>query len=652
MVFIVGPGMRRLMVLLLLFLPVAQLKAEQLGPEVIAGEPAAVITGVVFEDSNANGRFDSGESGVPEVLVSNGRDVVATDQSGRYQIPVREDMDLFVVQPAGWRVPVDQRQVPQFYYVHKPGGSTESLRFGGLSDTGEAPQAVNFPLQRSESIESFRCAILGDTQTYSNDEIGFFRQGAVADLIDERLAETDCMIYLGDVVGDDLGLLDRLLRVGAAVGVAQWLVVGNHDLDLDATRRENATDSWRRLAAPAYYAFEIGQATFIVLNNMVFPCGEQDAQRSGREFCQEQSAQYNGRISDVQLEWLENLLAHIDPERLLVVLHHVPLVSFVDAGSPRHQTDNAQQLYQLLEGRQALSLAGHTHALENLSPGVEYSGWREQVGVGPLPFRHIIAGAVSGGWWQGDFDIHGLPMALQRMGAPKGVLMLDFDGIEYSERYRGTRIDPTIGQWISLNTPAFRDWFERIAEWKNNPGPAQHPIPPLSINDLPDTGVITPADLQAGVYLSVNVWLGSRETRVQASIGDQWSVELELTQPGQGEAPLQGAMYADPFSFQRLLTVARTAIVSREGEARAQGYETFHGRSNRGVPQPQGRSVIGHNMHLWQARLPANLPEGVHVLSVISTDRHGRENASRLVFEVVAERPPRYWRHEAWSGSD
>ena len=153
-------------------------------------------------------------------------------------------------------------------------------------------------------------------------------------------------------------------------------------------------------------------------------------------------------------------------------------------------------------------------------------------------------------------------------------------------------------------------------------------------------------------YLSVNVWLGSRETSVRASIGDQWSVELELTQPGQGEAPLQGAIYADPFSYQRLLTVARTAIVSREGQARAQGYETFQGRSNRGVPQPQGRAVIGQNMHLWQARLPAELAVGVHVLGVTSTDRHGVESTSRLVFEVVAERPPRYWRHEAWSGAE
>lgn len=629
--------------------PVVLAAQWQAAPEVIEGESSDTIAGVVFEDLDGNGRLDPGEPGLPGVMVSNGLDVVVTDEDGRYELPVRPDMDLSVVQPSGWQVPVDERMVPRFYYAHKPGGSTEALRFGGLPDTGPAPARVNFPLQRAEHGDRFDCAIIGDSQTYSNDEVGYFRHGTVTDLLDEDLGAGDCMIYLGDVVGDDLELLDRLMHAGAAVGVPQWLVVGNHDLDLDATRPENATDTWRRIAAPDYYAFKIGEITFVALNNMVYPCGQEDARRRpGREYCLAEDTQYNGRVSDEQVEWLGNLLEHVDTNRRVVILHHVPLVSFVDADSPRHQTDNAKRLYELLDGRPALSLAGHTHGLENLSPGVWYEGWEEQVGVGPLPFRHIIAGAASGSWWQGDFDIHGLPMAIQRLGAPKGVLMLSFDGVDYTERYRGTRLDPSIGQWVSLNTPAFRDWFARIAEWKNNPGADQHPVPPLSIHDLPDNGLVTRADLAEGVYVTANVWLGSRETEVHARIENQWSAALSPTQPDDGDERLEGPLHADPFSFMRVLSVARTAIESREGEARAQGYETFQGRSNRGVPQPQGRRVTGHNMHLWQARLPEDLADGVHVVEVTSTDRHGRQLTDRLVIEVHAQRPPRYWRHEAW----
>jgi hypothetical protein len=637
-------------IVLALLMPVfGPLQADwHVGPEVMAGQGGEVIRGVVFEDRDGDGRHGEDEPGIAGVLVTNGLDVVVTDDRGHYEIAVREDMDLSVVQPSGWQVPVDRRRVPQFHYSHKPGGSTETLRFGGLPDTGPAPERVNFPLRRSSASERFDCAIVGDPQTYSNDEIGFFRHGVVTDLLDEGLGADDCMIYVGDVVGDDLELLDRLMSVGSSVGVPQWLVIGNHDLDLDATRRENASDTWRRIAAPSHYAFEIGQVTFITLNNMVFPCGERDAQRTGREFCLDERTQYNGRISDEQMQWLGNLLEQVPEDRLLVFLHHVPLVSFTDAASPRHQTDNAAKLYELVGERPALSLSGHTHTVENLAPGEGFAEWRESVGIGSVPFRHIIAGAASGAWWQGDFDIDGIPMALQRMGAPKGVLMLAFDGADYVERYRGTRIDPERGQWVSLNTPAFREWFERIAAWKNDPGPDPHPTPPLSIHDLGDNSLVTVDDLADGVYVTANVWAGSRETTVEARINGGEPFALERTQAGDGEAVLEGAPYADPSSFMRTLTVARVAIESREGDARTQGYETFQGRPNRGVPQPQGRRVTGRNVHLWRARLPENLSTGAHVLEVVSTDRHGHTLTDRLVFEVHEEHPPRFWRHEIW----
>ncbi|TVS12480.1 MAG: metallophosphoesterase, partial [Wenzhouxiangella sp.] len=562
------------------------------------------VTGVVFHDRNGDGQRQADEPGVAGVLVSNGLDVTITDEDGRYRLPIRSDMDVSVVQPSGWRVPVDDRQVPQFAFTWKAGGTPEALRFGGLPDPGPLPDQIDFPLLPGSDREDFRCAIVGDSQTYSNDEVGFFRSSTVLDLLDEGLEEGDCMIYLGDVVGDDLDLLDRLLQVGSAVGLPQWLVFGNHDMDFDASDPAHSADSWRRMAKPAYYAFEIGQVTFIALNNVVYPCGEEDAQRPGREFCLEDRPRYNGRVSQTQMQWLDNLLEHIPEDRLVVLLHHVPLVSFSDADRPVHLTDNAADIHALLDGRPALSLAGHTHTLENLEPGEWYAGWQEHVGVGPLPFRHLIAGAASGAWWQGNLDVDGIPMALQRMGAPKGVVMLDFDGIEYRERYRGARLDPRRGQWVSLNTPAFRAWHEELARWMAIPEGERDPVPPVSVHDLPDVHLVTPDELDEGVFLTANVWLGSRSTRVRARLGQGEWFALERTQRGEGEAALTGALYADPFSVQRQASDARRAVISRSGDPRTQGYETFRGRASQGVPRPQGRSLADRNVHLWKARLP------------------------------------------------
>lgn len=612
-------------------------------------EAGGLIEGVVYADTDRDGEHDKGEAGVEGVLVSNGRSWTETDSEGRYEIPVRDDMNLTIVQPSGWRVPVDARRVPQFFHVHKRGGSPGAFRFGGLPDTGPAPQSVDFPLLRRDAEDrGFRCAVVGDSQTYSNQEIGWLRDGVVSDLLSMDLGADDCMLYVGDVVGDDLGLLERVLEIGAAIGAPQWLVHGNHDLDFDARSDADSADSWRRIYGPNYYAFEQGETLFVVLDNVIYPCGP-EAQDQRHDFCaEEDEPRYNGRIDDTQMLWLEGLLERTPEDRLVVVATHIPLVSFVDPDSAQHQTDNAAQLHELLADRPALSLSGHTHTIENHAPGQRFEGWKDNAGVESLPFRHIVAGAASGAWFQGDFNIDGNPMALQRMGAPSGVLMLDFAGAEYRERYIGARIDPDRGMWLGLNTPAYRDWHTEIMDWRDLDEGERDPLPPYSINDLPDTGILTTEDLEDGTWLTANVWAGSADTEVTAVLSNGSELHLERTQSGEGEAPKVGPEWSDPFAAQRQLSVARRALESRRGEPRAQGFELFRGNHYwPAAPQPQG-AVADRSMHLWRVRLPADLAEGVHVARVTSVDRNGLEHRGSIAFEVRPDRPPRFFRRQPW----
>ncbi len=615
-----------------------------------AEEP--MVSGHVFNDTNGDGIRQADEPGIAGVKVSNGEAVAVSAPDGSYVLPVREDMSLMVIQPSGYSVPLNADSVPQFFYTHKPAGSASPLRFGGLAPTGPMPETVDFPLTPWESFDqSFRCAVIGDSQTYSNDEVGFFRDSALTDLLAENLQAPDCLIYLGDVVGDDLDLLDRMMAVGGAIGVPQWFVFGNHDLDFDATTPADRADTWRAKVGPDYYAFEIGEVLFIALNNIYYPCGAFDMQQPGRERCgNPERPSYNARVDAVQMRWLENLLAATPKDKRVVVMHHAPFISFVDATSGIHQTDNAAEIHALLEGRPALSLSGHTHSLENHDPGQSFEGWLEQTGVSKLPFRHIVAGAGSGGWYQGDLDINGIPMALQRMGAPKGVLMLAFDGTNYVESYRGSRIDADRVQWVSLNTPQFRKMHQALSEWMASPEAREEgAVPPYSLHDLGDRGIITQEDLQAGVSVMANVWLGSASTQVTASIDGGPPEPMVRTQRGEGEAMSVGAAYADPFSTSRLMSVGRVAVVSTEGDRRAQGYETFKGRANQGTPRPQGRSLPDHNSHLWALPLPADLPLGVHRIEITSMDRHRRVSVDHLIVEVVEQAPPRFWRTEPWS---
>ncbi|TGX52267.1 metallophosphoesterase [Sphingomonas gei] len=609
------------------------------------------MRGAVFDDTNRNGRLDAGERGLPGVKVSNGREVVKTRADGRYALPVRDDMSVFVIQPSGWRVPTDRNFVPQFAYEYKPGGSPKKLRFGGLPATGPLPGAINFPLARSIVGRDFNCAVLGDVQVYSGDEIGYARDSIVRELADRKGPPPACLFALGDLVGDDQGLIPRLAEVLGALRVPQWWVQGNHDYDSDADRDADSSDSWRREYGPATYAFEIGDTLFIGLDNVVYPCGAADNRRGTRPFCTEDPRKtYNGRFTDDQMAFLANLIAHTDPAKLIVLGHHIPLVGFDNRKEWAHQTDNAPELYALLEGRRALDLSGHSHTLENLAPGDSYEGWKKMVGVTTLPFRHVVAGAVAGDWWGGDYAVDGIPMSLQGDGSPRGYLDMRVRGTDYQLDYRATGEPQDKAMWLAVNTPAFRDWAATLLAWRDADRDARNPVPPLSVQDLPDEKLLTPADLAAGSWLTANIWLGDSATEATVSIDGGAPLAMAHTQQARGEDGRSGPEYADPFALQRQLTVARTAIESRSGVPENQGF--IQGRQTRyppAAPQPQG-SVADHSSHLWRFRLPALTP-GVHTATVSVRRPQGAPARESLIFEVRPQRPPRTFRFDVWNAA-
>ena len=199
--------------------------------------------GFVFEDLNRDGRFQRGEPGIPGVMVSNGKDVVVTDKKGKYKLPKLTGQDhvdgitIFVTKPAGYEVPVDADNVPQFYYHHLPDGTPpnvrgEAYRFSGLAPTGPLPRLINFPLVKTCYKKKFKIAVSGDTQPYSNNEVGYVRDTLANELV--LMKNIESVIVEGDVMGDDLSLYPRFKQVMSAAHAPLYLVPGNHDLDFDA----------------------------------------------------------------------------------------------------------------------------------------------------------------------------------------------------------------------------------------------------------------------------------------------------------------------------------------------------------------------------------------------------------------------------------
>ena len=483
--------------------------------------------------------------------------------------------------------------------------------------------------------------MFGDAQPYSNREIGFVRETVGRLLANRDNSDTKCLIFEGDVMGDDLSLYPRFKKIVATGGVPQYYVAGNHDLDFDADKDADSFDTFRREWGPEYYSFDIGKVHFVVLDNVRYPCNGVD----DHPFCDPgKNPTYNGVIHERQLEWLANDLANVPEDRLIVLNAHIPFVTFTDNTAAKHQTDNLDALYAIIGDRPALGLSGHTHTTEQIAPGEEFAGWAENTGTGPAKFRQIVTGAVSGSWWSGDLNDAGVPRSTQRLGSPRGYYHFAFDGADYVDTYMTFGGSEDEQMHASFNTPRFRDWAEDLLAYADLYGSPSEVLPPVTINDLGDMNMITTADLAGGTWVAVNVWNGGRENTVSVSINDGAAIQATRTQAGNGEAKLRGAEYADPLALAKQSTNGRMAYRSAKGGDDTAGFSTWRGTRWQGVAGPlQGWMLTNNSSHLWRADLPASLPTGVHVLEARTTDRHGRTFTHTITFEVVDTLPKLDW---------
>jgi hypothetical protein len=362
--------------------------------------PAQTARGIVYHDVNGNERFDQGETVLPGIRVSNGRDVVTTDSSGRYELPVSEDTILFVLKPRGWRTPICPMQLPRFHYIHKPHGSP-ALKYGGVAPTGPLPDSIDFPLYPQDEPDSFRVVMFGDTQPRNRQEVDY----AAHDVV-EQLIGTDAAfgITLGDLMFDDLSLFEPQARVIALLGLPWYNVIGNHDLDFDATTDRHSDETFERVFGPSYYSFDYGPVHFLIVDNV-----EWSVDSAGK-------GSYRGGIGETQLEFIRQNLRGIPADRLIVVCMHIPITGVHD----RHA------LYRLLETRpHCVSFSAHLHTHEHRFIGEE-DGWR-----GSEPHHHVVNVTVCGSWWRGTRDERGIPHATMADGAPNGYSILNIQGTDY-----------------------------------------------------------------------------------------------------------------------------------------------------------------------------------------------------------------------------
>ncbi len=369
-------------------------------------------TGFVFEDKNNNGNRDADEPGISDVGVSNGREVASTDAEGRWTLPYDDDTIFFVIKPSGWTPPVNADQLPQFYYIHKPAGSPKEFRYAGVAPTGPLPGSIDFPLRKSEEPDTFKAIFFGDPQPSTIEQVDYVAHDVIGELIG---TDAKFGVTLGDIMFDRLELFDPSNANIAKLGIPWYNVIGNHDVNREATSDGDSDETFHRYFGPVYYSFDHGPVHFIVLDDIDWG----DHERNGH-------VSYRGELGEEQLAFVKNDLARVPEDKLVMLMMHIPLGDVEDVARG--------ELFRLIENRpHTLSISGHTHWHAH-----QYLG-KEKDWQGEEPHHHIVNVTVCGTWWKGQKDEQGIPHATMRDGAPNGYSVITFDGTTHTLDFKAAR---------------------------------------------------------------------------------------------------------------------------------------------------------------------------------------------------------------------
>lgn len=348
------------------------------------------VGGYVFHDINQNGIKDAGEPGIDGVCVSNGEVVVRSGADGKWALEDSGSSALFVIKPAGYRVPVNREMIPQHFFLLK----------------GETPEhGINFPLIATAENREFTAIFFGDPQARGLKEVNYINHDVV-----EELIGTDALfgVSLGDITADGPALFQAINQGIAQIGIPWYNTFGNHDYDRNTPDNRGKTATYEQVYGPSTYAFEYGEVAFIDFNNIHFT-------PDGR---------YTSRFSEQQLNFVENYLAWVPAGKLVVLMMHVPVVV----------CENRERLLALISNRKhTFSVSGHAHEQINLFVGPEM-GWK-----GAGEHHHLVNGAVCGSWWCGALDEVNIPHATMNDGTPNGYSVIHFSGNSYRVRFKAAR---------------------------------------------------------------------------------------------------------------------------------------------------------------------------------------------------------------------
>lgn len=381
------------------------LESAELGSVMIIKEekvdPVKPVAG-----SSVYGLVSCNGIGVPNVVVSDGKEVTSTDKNGVYQLKSSKKYGfVFISTPSGYNVMVDG-VFPQF---HKR-----------TIGTASAVERIDFNLTVAPDQSSFNYLVFGDMHMANrhNDEKQFPRfVNDVKQYMGEHPGELFYAATLGDMsdsrywIKNNYTIPNYLKDIEELNGLPIYHTSGNHDHSEDIFVDFDALSEYRKHIGPAFYSYNIGKIHCVVLDNIEI-----------------RSSGYNCHVVQEHLEWLKKDLSYVPKDTPLFIHFHAPLYKNPQGTYNVTIRDNTKTLLELEsildEYDQVHIFSAHTHVI--------YHIFNDNI------CEHN-SGAVCAAWWASGYLSSGLNLA--KDGAPGGYNVIKVDGKNVQWQFKGTDYD-------------------------------------------------------------------------------------------------------------------------------------------------------------------------------------------------------------------
>lgn len=412
-------NMKRFAILVLLALSSVMATAQSMFVSLLPcpEKSGATVMGVVECDGKP----------LPGVLVSDGYEIVSTDQNGCYYInSEKTNGQVFVTSPSGYEYQMHRYGMPEFW--------------AQLYATKDRIERHDFSLIRRDNDKHVMICVADIQIGNRYDDIDQFLSNTmpvIRQTVKKFGKEPVYSLNAGDLAYDRYWYSNQspIERFPGLLERAKWPVpmfacMGNHDHDAATPSTENthfdAQNRYRKTMGPTYYSFNVGQLHYIVVANIYYLNEPYEEGQPNPHPGTVGRVNYHHMYSPEQLEWLKKDLEHVDRSTPLVILMHDPMFKYKKTSTTEFvnnfaDKENHSAFLSLLEGYEVHIVSGHSHRHTTVR----------------VPERNLIdhnVGSICGNMWQtGGFGYELVGFD----GAPAGFEIIEVDGKNMRWKFRG-----------------------------------------------------------------------------------------------------------------------------------------------------------------------------------------------------------------------